>query len=191
MKPLAAIAVVAWSFGLAGCGGDDAAQRPDNAAPPAANAMGSAAASPGDRAAAPPHADNDGMRWNFSRTAAGPRLAYGEPATDDVRLMLRCPPGGDTVLLTFHRPRELAEAQPGEIVIEAGGEVHRSTIDVRESQLGGSTIEAQAPVSAGPFRRMRAGLPLTLHWGDRAVSVPAGGARQDQVNAFFEACGPF
>ena len=174
----------------AGCGNNAAGPVGGNVAPPAPAEGAKQAPVPPSADRTDPQPIGDAMRWNFSRTAAGPKLAYGEPATDNVRLMMRCPPGGDSVILSFQRPEQAMEAQPADLTVEAGAEAYRAPADISDSQIGGMAVSAQAPATAAPLARFRAGSPLTVHWGDVVVSVPAGAEHQAAIAGFFDACRP-
>lgn len=177
---------------LAGCSGAPEDAPSTNAAAPASDGTEAptggepANAASGEEATAQPPLD-DGMRWHFSRSVEGPKLAFGEPATDNVRLMLRCPPGGDGVVLSFTRPADIVAARPGEATLASGGSEARLDIDSRESALGGRLVEATVGLDSAPVRRFRDGSALTLRWGEERIVVPAGGT---EGRRFFEACGP-
>lgn len=129
----------------------------------------------------------DGMQWNFSRSVRGPKLAFGEPATDNVRLMLRCA-GEDMVRISSLRPRAAPGGRADRVTVDSDGATYRAEARAEESPLGGTMVEADLPVSAAPLERMRGGAGLTLHWGDQRIETPPAGERQGQVNAFFAAC---
>lgn len=128
--------------------------------------------------------DGDGMSWNFSRTARGPRIAYGVPQTDNVRLMLRCPERS-RALLSFIRPDEFAEGKPDMLAIASGNSRRSLTIETEQGPLG-TSVEAEAPLSAGPLQQFRSGSELEVRWGDETIRVP--GSAQGPVRQFFEAC---
>lgn len=195
-RPMTFAATAVLALSVASCGGTGrenaagSAEREsaaDGAEPgPAANAAAPGGDGGNDAAAAPADPFPDEMRWTFSRSVRGPKLAYGEPATDNVRLMLRCE-GGEAIL-SFMRSEQAVRGRPDEIVLVGGGERWSIPVETQASQLGGVTVEARAPLSAPPLRRLRAGEPLELRWGPETISLPAGAARQDQVERFFEAC---
>ena len=130
---------------------------------------------------------DDRMRWHFSRTDRGPKLVYGEPRTDNVRLMLRCPPGGDSAILSFHRPSTLVRRRPEELRLASGAAEQTYAVDARESALGGMTVEIVVPVDSGPLREFGDGQPLSLHWGDETIAVPTAA----EAGRFLRVCGPF
>ena len=127
---------------------------------------------------------SDEMAWNFSNTAAGPKIAYGVPQTDNVRLMLRCPESGQA-LLSFIRPADIAEGRPDTLSIASGNARRSVTIETEQGPLG-TTVKAQAPLSSGPLQQFRSGSGLEVRWGEETISVPA--ASEAPVRRFFEAC---
>lgn len=130
-------------------------------------------------------AGGDEMSWNFSRSAAGAKIAYGVPQTDNVRLMLRCPESGEA-LLSFIRPADIAEDRPDTLSIASGSARRSLTIETQQGPLGTSVL-AQAPLSAAPLQQFRSGNELEVRWGDETISVP--GAPDGPVRQFFDACG--
>lgn len=130
---------------------------------------------------------DDRMRWHFSRTDRGPKLVYGEPRTDNVRLMLRCPPGGDSAILSFHRPRELVRRRPERLRLASGDAGQTYPVDTGESALGGMTVEIVVPIDSRPLREFGGGHPLSLQWGEETIAVPAAA----EGGRFLRVCGPF
>lgn len=128
--------------------------------------------------------DGDAMRWSFHRTAAGPRLTFGEPQTDNVRLMLRC--GDGQVSVHFMRPADMVERRPGQLTIASGGMQWRAEISSEESQLGGMSIRASAPLSSAPITAFRSGQSLEVRWGPETIALP--GQQGGAVQQFFNSC---
>lgn len=125
--------------------------------------------------------DND-MVWSFSRTVAGPKLAYGEPQTDNVKLNLRC--DGDRIVLHFMRSAGVVSRRPDQLVIASGGMQWRSGVSAEESQLGGMSISANAPASSAPITAFHSGSPLEIRWGEERILVPG----TDKAKEFLSAC---
>ena len=156
--------------------------------PPAPSRPGKA---PADQAGTDPAARaQQGMIWHFSRTPQGPKLVYGERSTDNVRLMMRCPPGGASVILSFIRPDDLVERRPAELELRSADAATTLSIDSQESQLGGRVVQAVAPIDAQPLQRFRSGSALEVRWGEETISLPAAGAYHGRIRQFFETCGP-
>jgi hypothetical protein len=129
-------------------------------------------------------ADAD-MSWAFSRAGPEPKLAYGVPQTDNVRLMLRCPAAGE-VLLSFLRPNQEVQNRPGTLVLASGNAQRTLTIETQQGPLG-TSVEAELPLSSGPLQEFRSGEELEVRWGDSTIAVPGDSDRP--VRQFFEACG--
>lgn len=138
-----------------------------------------------DRATDRGSSDDPYMRWNFSSSGVGPSLAYGEPRTDNVRLMLRC--DGDRVRLHFMRSAEMVASRPGQLTVVSGGKQATSPITTEESELGGMSIRASVARSSGPMTEFSAGEALEVRWGSETIAVP--GRSGGPVAQFFKACG--
>lgn len=195
-----AIAIVTGAFWLAACDTD----RQENAAQTQANSVATPnEVSPDDAEAdaatadelqpvdnsARPTPPNGGaasgdMAWTFSRGAAGPRMAYGVPQTDNVRLMLRCPETG-LALLSFILPPGMAENLPDTLSIISGSARRSLTIETQQGPLG-TSVEAHAPLSAAPLQQFRSGNEMEVRWGDEIIELPA--APEGPVRQFFEGC---
>lgn len=128
--------------------------------------------------------DSENMEWSFSREGGTPRLAFGEPQADNVRLTLSCREDG-AVLVSFTRPEEFAEGKPDLLSIVSGNARRSMTIETEHGQLG-TSVQAAAPLSAAPLEQFRSGQELEVHWGDSTIHVP--GAEDGPVRQFFEAC---
>lgn len=152
----------------------DRLQPVDNAAQ-----TGPANGAPGGQAS-----DDSSMEWNFSRAAGQPKLAFGVPQTDNVRLILRCPESGQA-LLSFLR-RTDAEDRPGTLAIASGGAQRTLNIETEQGPLG-TTVRADVPLSAAPLQQFRSGKGLEVRWGEETINVP--GAADGPVRQFFDACG--
>jgi hypothetical protein len=123
----------------------------------------------------------DGMEWLFATDATGPRLAYGEPGTDNVRLMLRCADRG-AIRLSFLRPEG---TQSGEFVLRSEGAERRVYANAEETELGAVNVVAVMPVDARPLQSFRAGSPVDIQWQGEVISLPGAG---EEARRLFEAC---
>lgn len=123
------------------------------------------------------------MRWNFARTARGPKLTYGEPATDNVRLTLRCD-GSERVELSFMRPSSAADGNS--MTLSSGGAERQLKATVEETQLGPALVSAVAPISSQPIQSFRSGSGLQVRWRGETISVPPAG---EQGRQLLDACG--
>lgn len=144
---------------------------------------GNGSSSDNGRDAGAPDRGSDEMAWNFSRTAAGPKLVYGEPQTDNVRLLLRC--AGNQVSLNFMRPADVVATRPERLVIASAGEQRTTNVSTEDTQLGPISVSATAPIASAPISAFRSGNPLEVRWGDETIRVPG----TNQAEQFFAACG--
>lgn len=187
--------IAAPALALAACGGDGETQPaagPANALPAEPgneSETGAAAPANGDEGDAGADRGTDGtgtepdMAWVFARSAAGPKLTYGEPETDNTRLMLRCGEG-DAIVMSFLRGH--ASGGPSEIMVASGGESATVPATVSESELlNGLIVEAELPASSPPLGRFRGGAAMRVEWGRDTIRVPAAGAEAER---FFAAC---
>lgn len=187
MRHLAIVPAIAL---LLACG-QESDEQPTNAVPDVAgNNAAAGPAGDGTASEAPEGADPNGrgvditdreMRWSFARTAAGPKLTYGEPFTNNVKLMLRCA-SGDSLRLSFVRP---AGSPGGEMVVRSGGAEQRFDATAIESEIGGATIQAIAPMGSQPLQNFRGGSALEVSWEGETISVPAPG---NEARQLFDAC---
>ncbi|HUG46227.1 MAG TPA: hypothetical protein VMK31_06930 [Sphingomicrobium sp.] len=129
----------------------------------------------------PDGAAEEGMEWSFARDSVGPKLAYGAPDSDNVKLMLRCT-GGESLRVSFTRPEG---AEGGELLLRSGGEERRVDAIAEASQPGGVIIEATVPMSARPLQNFRTGSTLDVLWQGEVISVPAA---VEEARQLFAAC---
>jgi hypothetical protein len=124
---------------------------------------------------------DDGMEWSFSSDATGPRLTYGEPGTDNVKLMLRCADRG-AIRLSFLRPEG---TQSGEFILRSEGAERRVYANAEETEMGAVNVVAVMPVDARPLQSFRAGSPVDIQWEGDVISLPGAG---EEARRLFEAC---
>ncbi|QIG79021.1 hypothetical protein [Stakelama tenebrarum] len=153
---------------------------PEPTATPSATPMPTPQASPD------PESEPE-MAWRYSR--GEPRLVYGEPATDNLRLAMRCPVNDDNVVLSFMRPSDVVERRPDVLTVSAGRETGQYEIMTNETQLGVS-IEVVLPKDDGPLRAFREGDPLEIWWGKESFEVPFDEEAAPRIARFFDACVP-
>jgi hypothetical protein len=126
-------------------------------------------------------AGEEGMEWSYASDAAGSRLTYGEPNTDNVRLMFRCAEAG-TVGLLLPRPEG---TQSGEFVLRSEGAERRVFATAAPTELGLVNVEATVPVDARPLQSFRTGSALDIVWEGEVISIPSAG---EEARQLFEAC---
>jgi hypothetical protein len=124
-----------------------------------------------------------GYGWNYlNNTGEGPKLAYGRPDSDDVVMMLACPPGASAVTLTTTAARD------GEITLASGRSVTRLRAQAAPSAMGDGVLEARTTLDATALRAFRRTGDLDLLTADERHSLDVVPADQRQVKAFFKAC---
>jgi hypothetical protein len=123
----------------------------------------------------------DGMEWTFASDATGPRLSYGEPGTDNVKLLLRCADRG-AIRMSFLRPEG---TESGEFILRSEGAERRVYANAEETELGAVNVVAVMPVDARPLQSFRAGSPVDIQWQGEVVSLPGAG---EEARRLFEAC---
>lgn len=168
----------------AGCGGDNGAVNGEDGAEPQQIPIHS----PTQEKAPIPQSDEvdrEGLAWNSSVTAMGPKLSYGTPQTDDVRFMLRCTPGEGRVRVQIMPP--VTTDRSGEMTIHAGDARRSLSADVTESGLGGLIVRSELPLDDLALRNFREGQPITAAWGDHRMTVAAGEG-SGEIEAFFRNC---
>jgi hypothetical protein len=130
-----------------------------------------------DRSSAP------GYGWNYMDSAEeGPKLAYGQPNSDDVVLMMACAPRASAVTLT-------ATGLSGdEIALASGHVVTRLKAGTAPSDMSDGVLQARTTLDASALRAFRRTGDLDLLVADERHSLDAAPADQRQVKAFFKAC---
>ncbi len=89
------------------------------------------------------------MRWNFTETS-GPKLAYGKPATDKVRLVLRCDGSGE-IAFSFLRPETVKIGKT--LTVQSDGASESVKPTATPSQLSGVSVSARLSMQAQVSRR--------------------------------------
>lgn len=126
-----------------------------------------------------------GYDWLLSDDAAEARLAYGQPASDDVQLALSCVPASGQ--LTFSRP---APDGLTEIHLESGGETERFPATSEPSGIhDGTFLSASATTGEPVFHRFQSVGWLAVLEGDRRTPLVAQPASAPDIARFFALCG--
>ncbi len=176
--------ILAPVLALAAC--DDGSQKSETprVAPEEARMVGDSEPSEPPAEAAPQpeiEGGDDRMSWKFS-TAAGPKLTYGEPATDNVRLMMRCA-GADRVILSFLQ--SAAPDNASRMTVRSHGASQTIATNIEATQLEGVSVSAELSASAAPLEQFREGNPLRVEWASEMLTVPPAGAEAER---FLGAC---
>ena len=155
--------------------GPDTAPAPTAAIPPtpAAAAAWSAGA-------------EDGLFWFYSRAEDGPKLAYGAPNSDAVRLMIYCRPTEPRVRLEATTPAATAPARL--TVTSTGATAALPAASDANPMGGGRLVSAQAATTAPVLTAFRNTGRLTVAAGGEPMTMNAGPAERAAVQSFFAAC---
>lgn len=126
-----------------------------------------------------------GFAWTYRNDPGeGPKLAYGQPASDNVVLMMTCDPRARRIDVA------LLGGSPGDGVVLASGD--------RRQRLGGALvgptgmghmIEVSTYPSSAPLARFARTGDLTLIDRGRPVRLDASPLERPRVARFFKACG--
>ncbi len=127
----------------------------------------------------------DAKDWAFAgKSAAEPaKLAYGQPETDDVDLMLWCDPARGRVLIV---PVGAEGEQFHRLALESAGQ--RISLDLRQDGSLGSvgSLPINAPLLAA--FRSTGRLAVSPSHGRRKRLDTKSSSSQSQVRAFFDNC---
>ena len=124
-----------------------------------------------------------GFAWSFQENPGeGVKLAYGQPRSDNVLLMMTCEPGSARVQLSA------LSGAGGEAIVLTTGE-GRDRFEGEASVFGGAPlVEAEAVADARSLRAFARTGDLALMDGRRRIDVAAAPAEQAGVKRFFRAC---
>jgi hypothetical protein len=122
------------------------------------------------------------MGWSLSQAQGeGAKLAYGEPQSDNVLLMMTCQPRSGRVLIS-------APATSSEIELVSGRERSRLTGQAAPAMGDAILIEAQATPDDRALASFARTGDLALVADGRRASLPARSAEQRAIAGFFGAC---
>lgn len=129
-----------------------------------------------------------GMAWSLHHTETeGAKLAYGQPASDNVVLMLSCRPQSGRVLVSLAAP---AGAPPNLIELKSRRQVTRLEGAAGPGLGEGAIIEAEAPVGDPALTSFARTGDIAIVEQGRAAKLPAGRAERAAVTDFFTQCRP-
>lgn len=129
-----------------------------------------------------------GMAWSLQHSPQeGAKLAFGEPSSDNVLLMMTCAPASGQVTLSL---LSSADAAPTVIELASGDRRARFAGSTGPAGLGaGAVIEAQAPAADPTLERFARTGSLSLVDEGRRSFLPVRAAERQAVSGFFSACG--
>lgn len=123
-----------------------------------------------------------GMAWSLHHEESeGAKLAFGQPDSDNVLIMLTCRPRSGQVLLTAHAP---ADARP-ELELASRGSRARYPGEIGPSLGEGAVVEAKAPVTDPVLASFARSGDLAVTVAGRRTAVPADKAK---ARTFVETC---
>lgn len=125
-----------------------------------------------------------GFAWSYQdNVGEGPKLAYGEPASDNVVLMMVCDPVAQRIDVSL-----MGGSPQGGLVLASGGARQLLPADVAASPGSGQVIQASTHPTAAPLARFARTGDLSLIDRGRAVSLDATPLDRASVTRFFAAC---
>jgi hypothetical protein len=128
----------------------------------------SACAHPQTPASAP------GMAWAlYEAEGEGAKLAYGQPYSDNVVLMMSCEPGSGRVLVSANAP---ADATP-ELTLASGVRTVRYRAELAPGMGEGMIVEAHAPATDAVLQRFADSGDLALGFNGRRTALPGDKAK--------------
>ena len=129
-----------------------------------------------------------GMAWSLHHTEAeGAKLAYGQPASDNVVLMLSCRPQSGRVLVSLTAP---AGAAPNSIELKSRRQSTRLPGAAAPGLGEGAIVEAEATVADPALKSFARTGDIAIVEEGRAAKLPAGRAEKAAVADFFAQCQP-
>lgn len=128
-----------------------------------------------------------GMAWSLNHAEGeGAKLAYGQPQSDNVLIMMTCQPKSGQVLVSMTAPMD---APSDAIEIASHGRNSRLIADATPGMgEGASYVEAQASIADPALSSFAATGDLAVMANGRKAPLPVRGPERAAVNDFFAAC---
>lgn len=128
-----------------------------------------------------------GMAWSLNHAEGeGAKLAYGQPQSDNVLIMMTCQPRSGRVLVSMTAP---LDAPSDAIEIASRDHNSRLAADATPGMgEGASYVEAQAAVTDPALTSFAATGDLAVMANGRKSPLPVRGPERRAVNDFFAAC---
>lgn len=115
-----------------------------------------------------------GMAWSLNHAdGEGAKLAFGQPNSDNVLIMLTCQPGSGQVLVSANAP---TGASPTMELISRG-KTARYSGEVGPSLGDGAVVEARAKASDAVFQSFAQSGDLAITVAGRRTTVPGDRAK--------------
>lgn len=126
------------------------------------------------------------MAWSLHHTEGeGAKLAYGEPASDNVVLMMSCQPGSGRVFVSLTAP---ASSASNAIELRSRRQTSRFEGAAAPGLGEGAIIEAEASAADPTLLSFARTGDLAVVEQGRAARLPAGRAERAAVTDFFAQC---
>ncbi|WP_374469059.1 hypothetical protein [Phenylobacterium sp.] len=123
-----------------------------------------------------------GMAWSLHEAEGeGAKLAFGQPYSDNVVLMMSCAPGSGTVLVSANAA---ADARP-ELTLASGSRSARYRAEVAPGMGEGALVEASAPATDAVLQRFADSGELAVAVNGRRTAVPGDKAK---ARRFLSSC---
>lgn len=128
-----------------------------------------------------------GMAWSLNHAEGeGAKLAYGQPQSDNVLIMMTCQPRSGRVLVSMTAPMD---APSDAIQISSRDHNSRLAADATPGMgEGASYVEAQAPVTDPALVSFEATGDLAVMANGRRTPLPVRGPERRAVSDFFASC---
>lgn len=128
-----------------------------------------------------------GMAWSLNHAEGeGAKLAYGQPQSDNVLIMMTCQPRSGRVMVSMTAS---ADAPSDAIEIASRGRNSRLAADATPGMgEGAAYVEAQAAVSDPALKSFEATGDLAVMANGRKATMPVRGPERRAVSDFFASC---
>ena len=128
-----------------------------------------------------------GMAWSLNHAEGeGAKLAYGQPQSDNVMIMMTCQPRSGQVLVSMTTPMDA----PSD-AINLASKRHNSRLPAQTTPgmgEGATYVEAKAPVTDPALASFAATGDLAVVANGRKAAMPVRGPERSAVNGFFASC---
>lgn len=125
-----------------------------------------------------------GFAWSFQQNPdEGVKLAYGQPHSDNVLLMMTCEPGSGRVLLSA-----MSGQARDHIDLAARGARERISGHSAPNLFGGHIVEGEASAATPSLAAFARTGDLAMMEGRRRIALAAAPVERADVQRFFSAC---
>ncbi|MBP7651400.1 MAG: hypothetical protein KA085_05870 [Phenylobacterium sp.] len=128
-----------------------------------------------------------GMAWSLDHAEGeGAKLAYGQPQSDNVLIMMTCQPRSGQVLVSMNTPMDA----PSDAINLASKHYNSRLAAETTPGMGEGAVyvEAKAPVTDPTLASFAASGDLSVVANGRKTPMPVSGAERGTVNDFFASC---